>query len=377
METNDEKSLDYAGYLEAKEIKEQTLLHGSPRIDVAMISELRYFLPGDEKGDCRKFGYNHEKFDVLDWIQYRLDTHFGPIFGQLFMIGIKSCDVPRQIKLAQKLFVQAVDRAVAKGAKVILLAANTKSIFGRGDTARERLAKLYPGIVFTLGDNLTAAFINETIEKATEKNRLDREEANTLIVAPRGLLGRSSAHFVTQGLRFTNVWGLFNPNDGIAVASHNAEEIGIRPAVSFSDLAGKIDMVVACGAQSYYELTPSVIKLIKRPKSHLIVVDPCEPANVREETLSAMDHQLLYYKAGNGYNLKLKYILGKQAARVLGMEENLFWGCFSETFVLAHALARDPSLKDQDWFAVVPEKIELMKRWAHVLGFRLPPSKNL
>ncbi|MDD5527994.1 MAG: hypothetical protein PHO56_03420 [Patescibacteria group bacterium] len=369
--------MDFIFFVQAKIIQLLTVIFGSKEIDVAFISEIRYFKPGDEKNDSRLFGFNFKKFRVLDWIQYRLTTASADIRGQLFMIGMKSDEISRNPKKARELFLEAADRAKKKGAKIILLAANTKSIFGRPDTAIKRLGDLRPDITFTLGDNLTAGFINEAIETLFRKSGLKPDSANILIVAPRGLLGTSSASFIKDDLRCKNVWGMFNPGDGMENAVKVGGNMNISPVISFDDLPRPIDLVVTCGAQSYYELTAEVIEKIRRKNGKLIIVDPCEPANVREATLEKCAENAIYWKAGNGYNPNLKYVLGSYAARILGMKADLFWGCFSETFALAFAFTRHSSLKTNDWFSVDRKKIEFTRVWSRVLGFSLPPSSNL
>jgi hypothetical protein len=188
------------------------------------------------------------------------------------------------------------------------------------------------------------------------------------------LLGKSSTDFLKKTLGCKNVWGLFNPDlkkgDTIDVI---AKELDVIPVMNFTALRN-IDFVVASGARENYELTAEVIESIRRPGKPLIVVDSCEPPNVMEATKRDAGDNLIYYKVGNGYNRRLKYVLGSWAAGILGMRECLTWGCFSETFVLCYAFLCDPALKNLEWFSVTPEKIQIMSKWAKELGFSLPPE---
>jgi hypothetical protein len=367
--------LDYLGFLQAKLIQFLTEVFGSKKIDVAFISEIRHFNSGDEKKDGRLFGFNYRKFRVLPWIKYSLKSDQGMIHGQLFMIGIRSFEITKNRHEAQKLFLEAVDMAVSRGAKVILLAANTKSIFGRGEEAMKRLEKLCPSVIFTLGDNLTAGFIDQRIASFFGNTGLRPEEANVLVAAPRGLLGESSVSFLKRSLGCKNIWGMFDSTScGWEEAEKRGKENGFTPVFSYLAVTAPIDLAVICGAQDCYRLKPEMIRRIARPGKKLIIIDPCEPSGFSRETLEESRNDIIYRKAGNGFNRKLKYILGKWAAGVLGMKVNIFWGCFSETFVLAYALKSGESIEEikKDLFVVKDEKIRKAREWAAKAGFSLP-----
>lgn len=367
-------SNDFECYKEAQNIVKQTLKKGSDKIDFACISDIRWFDKNDDNKDAMLFGYNYKPFDVLPWIQYQVNTPLGDIWGQLFMIGIKSSDIANNKILAQKLFIKAVEQAIAKGAKTILLATNTKAIFGRGKEGRKRLAELFPDITFVLGDNLVVYFVMEQIKKALKNNGIDPRETIPLIIAPRSLIAENLIQPLKE-LGCPQVGGLINPRKNGSQSLMLGKKYDIIASPKFSTFPNT-DLVITCGSQDYYRLNKELILGIKKHGKKMIIIDPSEPANITPRVLKQCLELIDYHKAGNGYNPKLNYILGKKTADILGMPINVTWGCFSETICLTYLFLEQPEMRRQDWFGVFPEKVKLIGEVAYELGF-LPATYSI
>ena len=176
----------------ARVIRILTIIFGwQKKLDVAFISNFR------DLEDVKKFGYWNisQAPDVFSWTRYEWEG----LHGRLFMIGSlteqiggdKATNESR--RRAQIQFLSAVEKAVSLNVNTVLLAAATKRLFKAGE-----LEKRYPGVTFTLGDNFTGLLLGERILEAFKLSNLDPKMARVLLIAPYGLLGGVSLHYLLQ-----------------------------------------------------------------------------------------------------------------------------------------------------------------------------------
>jgi len=89
-------------------------------------------------------------------------------------------------KKAKQQFIAATEWAERRGARVILLAASTKRLFGRDGA---ELKKRFPHLLFTIGDNGTAQMLRADVFRALKESRLKPGCAKVLVIGPYGILG--------------------------------------------------------------------------------------------------------------------------------------------------------------------------------------------
>ena len=359
--------VDFTNFLKVRALTVKIKKVGAKRINFACISDIRYNGKQDEKKDASLFGFNHEEFELKPLTQYILKTDMGRIFGELIMVGIKSADIKKKITETQRLVIKAAKTEISKGAKIILLAANLKAIFGRGEKGRKKLKKLFPNTLFLLGDNLVVYFILQQIKNIFKEKGLNPKTAKILIVAPRGLIA-SNLIEPLRNIGVRNIIGMLNPEKGEQSSRLIGEKLKIETITSFNDISN-VDIVLACGSQECYRLNEDNIKQIKT-SSKLIVLDPSEPQNITDEVMKRCSGILHYIRAGNGYNEKMNYVLKNKAAELLGLKNHITWGCFSETMCLSYLLKKYPNLIQENWFGVFQDKIKLIGETATQLGFK-------
>jgi predicted amino acid dehydrogenase len=95
-------------------------------------------------------------------------------------------------QMAKQQFINAVKWADKRGAKVVLLAASTKRLFGRDGA---ELKAMFPHLLFTIGDNGTALLLCQDIAAALHKAKLSKQ-SRVLVIGPYGILGTEVTKFL-------------------------------------------------------------------------------------------------------------------------------------------------------------------------------------
>jgi hypothetical protein len=260
-------------------------------------------------------------------------------------------------KRARQQFITAARNAVGKGAKVILLAAATKRLFESGE-----LEEVFPGVVFTLGDNMTGLLLVKMIRRVYELTGMDLK-SSVLVIGPYGLLGGVASHYLTKIIG-AKVVGLGNPKRR-KLLEEMSEQLGIIPAYSYNEVneVGKIDLVVACNSSKAVVLTQERMNLIRRAGRKLIVIDPAEPYALSEENYCT---EVIRFDSGNGYSDNLRYVpfpFGMIMHRLLRLSAGVTWGCFCETMILAKHIKNTPKLENFSWFDITLEQMKIMEHF--------------
>lgn len=269
-------------------------------------------------------------------------------------------------KRAKEQFVSAVSWAENNGAKVVLLAASTKRLFGEdGGTLKKR----FPRLIFTIGDNGTALLLIKETLRALEKSGLRPGKTRIAVLAPYGILGRA----VTEAL-CKKGYTLVGAGPNVSALAKLASEFNIETVGAFEDM-GKVDAVIACTHSEKIRLTAGNVALIRREGRKLLVVDVAEPSNLTEEEYQKCRDVVVRQDAGNAYSPKLKYVLGAITYRIFRLTRGVTFGCFAETLALAAALKRGESFDNIEWFTVSGPNMELVARLFEAGGFTAPAPR--
>ncbi|MBR7801421.1 hypothetical protein [Undibacterium fentianense] len=247
-------------------------------------------------------------------------------------------------QLAKQQFIQAVKWADRRGAKVVLLAASTKRLFGRDGA---ELKALFPHMLFTIGDNGTALLLCQDIMNALNKAQLTTE-SRILVIGPYGILGTEvTKYLLKQGF---DVAG-FGTNP--TLLHEFSSNFPIQLSSNIEDF-GKVDAVIACTHSTQAKLNAKSIEQLRRTDRKLLVIDVAEPANLDATTYAQCQHAVVRQDAGNAWSPELGFVLGKISSDMLNLAPNSVFGCFAESMALYHAIYRQHqhTLLNQNWFQV-------------------------
>jgi hypothetical protein len=274
-------------------------------------------------------------------------------------------------KKAKAIFIEAVQWAQAEGAKVVLLAASTKRLFGRDGA---ELKQRFPEMVFTIGDNGTGNLLCLDIDRALKNSGLYMPDLHPLrkprilVIGPYGILGDIvSRHLMEQG---HDVVG-FGANTQLL---HDYSSRTGLPISEQIQTAGEFDLVVACTHSEEAKLTLDSIDYMRRENRRLLVVDVAEPANLDASTFKQCAHWVVRQDAGNAYSKHLNYVLGRWSWGKLNLARGITFGCFAEAMALYHVIYRqhDHVAFKRDWFEVNAFNSCMVQETFDELGIGLP-----
>jgi predicted amino acid dehydrogenase len=255
-------------------------------------------------------------------------------------------------ELARGQFVRAVQWADKRGAKVVLLAASTKRLFGRDGA---ELRQMFPHILFTIGDNGTTLLLFQDIARALGKAKV-APGSRVLVIGPYGILGAAVTRFLMAKYEVVG----FGTNAALLNEFATRFPIDLHTTVA---AVGKVDAVLACTHSPDAKLNAHSVELLRRPEKKLLVVDVSEPANLDARTLRQCQQVVVRQDAGNAQSMQLHFVLGRFSSNLLKLPPNGVFGCFAEALTLYHAIYRDHQHMrlNQDWFGVNRANMALLE----------------
>lgn len=334
-------------------------LGGQPIVDAVFITNMR-----DETDRRRFLGKWDPKEGHFDGPRYIL----GDTIGRTRSINSTTEDLlsDHGRERAQQQFIDATRWARNNGAKVILLAAATKRLFGENP---DRLQKMFPELLFTIGDNGTTLILLNEIKRALKEAGLNPKNSRIGVLGPYGFLGNLVTKDLTEkGYKIIGV----GPN--MTALKRITKAYGVEICRNFNEM-GKVDAVIACTHSEKVRLNDHAIDQIRHANKKLLVIDVAEPSNLRKEEYDKCKEVVIRQDAGNGYSPNLKYVLGAISYRMFRLTRGVTFGCFAETLSLAAAIKRGESIKDVDWFSVNDKNMEFVSRLFRKVGFTLPSPR--
>ena len=229
-------------------------------------------------------------------------------------------------KKAKKYFINATQWAKDNGAKVILLAASTKRLFGENGT---QLKKLFPNLIFTIGDNGTLLLLKEETLRALKKANLKPGYCRIGILGPYGFLGEMMVQTLTE-----KGYDIIGAGPNISALERIGTKYKIDTCRTFSEM-GKVDTVVACTHSEKIRLNAENIELIRKSDRKLLVVDVAEPSNLRYQEYQKCGNVVVRQDAGNAFSPNLKYVLGPISYKMFRLTRGVTFGCFAEALSIA------------------------------------------
>ena len=245
---------------------------------------------------------------------------------------------------ARKQFLQALKFAVEDlGAKIVLLAASTKRLFGKEielkvnwsgmlDNSGFTLHELYPDILFTNGDNGTAVILNFEIDKILEKAEIITNN-NIIVINGLGLLGLDSLQYLID----KNI-----PDEQIVVVSNHSNNlkdiIGIKNIQIFTNIdkiniknSNKIRAIINCTHNPTSIITATNLAVIQNGQI-IHVIDVAVPYGFSETELKKCSN-IIRQDGGNAYfESGLEFYYNPE---LCGLTEKVLYGCFAEAVALS------------------------------------------
>ncbi len=336
------------------------ILAGKPEVDVVFIANLR-----DEVDRKRFLGNRVPEYGNFNAARYRMNG----ISARVRFIDTVTEELkkPEGLRRAREQTIHAVAWARDHGAKIVALTASTKRLFGANAL---ELKRLYPGIVFTNGDNGTAYLLVMEIFRAFKEAGLNNLSSRIAVLGPYGLLGEAVVEALTEA--GYKVIGL---GPKVSQLSRVKNKYGIETAEGFYKI-GEVDAVVACVHSIEIRLKAESVEKIRRNGKKLLVIDVAEPANFSQNEYERCSGLTARQDAGNAYNQNLKYVLGAVSYRLGRLTRGVTFGCFAEAISLFSAMTRGEKISKIDWFEINKDNIGVVKRYYDFDGFTIPSPRN-
>lgn len=263
---------------------------------------------------------------------------------------------------ARKQFLEALDYAVEElSAEVVLLSASTKRLFGKTlelrvnkegllDNNGFTLKEKYQNILFTNGDNGTSVILEMEIDSVLKKENVvpktnDNSNKDSIIINGLGLLGTNSLEYLIDKQ--------YSDEQVIVVSTHNKElteivkDKNVKLVSHISHLtehlnkqSSNVKLIVNC--------THHPDQILKAENLHDIqtgtmnVIDVAVPYGFEQEEYSKCKN-IYRQDGGNAYiGEGLDYWFNPE---ILGLTENVIYGCFAEALAIGVFLSENPDLK--------------------------------
>ena len=294
--------------------------------------------------------------------------NMGEVYGRLKIINTDTHELltTKGRRKAKQQFLSATGWAVDNGAKVVLLAASTKRLFGRD--AKE-LKEKFPNTIFTIGDNGTAYLLLTDTLRAIERNDISKENGQIAVLGAYGILGESMLEALT--FRGYNVIAV---GDNATRLIELEKKYGVETSSTMESLKN-IDLVVTCTHKKELQLTGEIIRTIKPKDKKLIVIDVAEPANLSKEEYQKNREFVIRQDAGNAYSKELSYVLGAFSYKKLSLSKGVVFGCFAEAMAIASMIKKD-NYDARNWFEVNTSNIEIVAKMFDEVGLNVPTPRS-
>ena len=292
---------------------------GQPIVDAVFISNMR-----DETDRHRYLGLWRPKDGHFNGPRYWING----VAGRTRALDIITEDLATNEgrEKAKRYFINATCWAKNNGAKVILLAASTKRLFGE---EADQLKNLFPDLIFTIGDNGTFLLLREETLRALKNAGLKPGHCRIAVLGPYGFLGEMIVKALVE-----KGYDVIGAGSNISALERIAEKYGISICQTFTEI-GKVEAVVACTHSSRIRLNAENVELIRKPDKKLLVVDVAEPSNLTYREFQKCKEVVIRQDAGNAYSSNLKYVLGMISYRMFRLTQGVTFGCFAEALSIA------------------------------------------
>lgn len=265
--------------------------------------------------------------------------------GEIIPLDIQPNEVlgVEGLKKGKAAMFKAVEYLHGRGAKVICFTASTKRLPGKNG---DDITKLYPDIIFTIGDNATmisyTALLNHHLDTLDKNNDL-------AVCIGAGFLGvQAVSSFIKHG--FKNI---------VLLSEQKINNLPPEVSIinSLEKLPSNIKILAACSHK--YNLDPEHFKLLFAENA--IIIDVCVPPLVTRKVYNALPRGIQRFDAGDFFLPHIDYEFPPQ---ILSFPQKGFWyGCFTEAIMLFLAKYENYDFKSCDFFRINSDNKELLSKY--------------
>lgn len=305
--------------------------------------------------------------------------------GGMFLVPSLPEDLlnAKGIREARKQFMAAAYAAQQSGAKVILLAASLKRLFGsscklsidhKGNSSfkGKSLLQHFPDILFTNGDNGTISLFRMDIDSILSRAKMHTRQISPVVIGT-GLLGVATLEYLIE---------LGYPEEQIQVVTRHPANVqkllwknGMTIHESSSEISPFSNVIFICTHLKSQRLTADQLSIFNQG---IYVLDVAVPYGLPEKEYQRclrMGVDLYRQDGGNAYSENIIFDFHPE---LVGLHEHIFYGCFTEASILALELFADEAnskiFRKLDLFSVNKESRQLVEKLFKKHGFGLPPK---
>jgi hypothetical protein len=312
--------------------------------------------------DVKNLGYGNadDLPTFIPWNRGYLTQYdsLGDVYLEMFMIGSTAeslVPIPanrNSIRNGKEQLKAVIRHVVSDGFDIVALTASTKRLLSATE-----LREFFPGIVFTLGDNLTALALWKQVLRVMDASSLFFPRI--LVVGPSGFLGGAMIERLLSSGH--DVFGLGSDEKRAETISR---KYGIRVHTSIEEVECA-DMIVACNHG--VPITGDFLERLYVSKK-IPVVDVCEPpAFSRNSTRECRD--IAVRVDADVYSDHFEFVLAEIAEQNMSLGRRMLYPCFAE----AIHLAMEPALRSRDWLSVNLDRQNDLEETCFSIGrFRMP-----
>lgn len=287
---------------------------------------------------------------------------------------------------ARRQFLQALKYVVESlEVQIVLFAASTKRLFGKEielrvnwdgnlDDTGFTLRELYPEILFTNGDNGTAAILNFEIDSILQKTDIISQN-NAVIINGLGLLGLDTLEYLLENnLKDDQIIIISNHTKDLKelVQNRQINVFSSIPDIEIDEI-DRIRAIVNCTHNPTSLITAENLKCIQNGQS-IHVIDVAVPYGFPEEEFIKCKN-VYRQDGGNAYvENGLEFFFNPE---ICGLTENVLYGCFAETIALSSYLKENPEeiefVRNLDLFNVNTKTKNFVKGLFEKYGIGISP----
>lgn len=273
---------------------------------------------------------------------------FKKLRGEIVALDIQPNEVLEKSGMikARQAMLAALDYLYRQGAKVVCFTASTKRLPGKSGYL---VKKLYPDLIFSIGDSATMISYLSLLDHHLNGSGLINSETDQLACLGAGFLGlKSIEHLLSSGAKNISL-----------VSEQKIDNLpdSVRVVRSIKDLPSNIKLFMSCSHK--YTLDAQLLGQKLAPEA--VILDVAVPPGISRELFASLPSGISRFDAGDFF---LPDIRQEFPAQILSFPQVGFWyGCFTEAVILSIALSKGEDLRPFDFFSVNQENCDLIRAY--------------
>jgi len=272
-----------------------------------------------------------------------LKFSFKDVRGEIIALDIQPNEVLDKTGMikAKHFMFNALEYLVAQGVKVVCFTASTKRLPGRFG---QDVKKLYPNIIFSIGDTATMISYLTTIDYFAKDFRPEIDQVACL---GAGFLGTISVKYLTdRGFKNVNL-----------VTEQKLDGLGehVKTFQALEDLPEKNVLFLSCSHK--YDIDPKILQ--KKLAPGAVILDVAVPPGIKFEVFQSLNSGTKRFDTGDFFLEEIQYDF---PSKILNFPAVGFWfGCFTEAVLLGLAIESGEDFSTRNFFEVTEDNLKLLR----------------